>query len=57
MLELVIAIIIAVVILSVALWAIAEIAPPDLNRVLRVVAIALFLIWLLLKVWPFLVAA
>lgn len=44
--------IIAVAVLCVALWAIAKIAPPDLNYVLRVVAVALFLIWLVVRVLP-----
>lgn len=49
-----ISLIIAVVLLVVALWAIQEIAPPDLQRVLRVVAIACFLIWLVINALPLL---
>lgn len=49
-----IALIIAVAVLSVALWAIQAIAPPDLARVLRVIAIACFLVWLVVKAYPLL---
>lgn len=50
--DLLIAIIVALVILSVVLWAIGELAPPTLQRPLRVVSIAAFVIWLLLRAWP-----
>lgn len=45
---------IAVAVLSIALWAIQAIAPPDLARVLRVIAIACFLVWLVVKALPLL---
>lgn len=50
--NLIIAIIVGVVILSLALWAIHEIAPPNLKYPLRVVAVAVFVIWLILRAWP-----
>lgn len=50
--DLIIAIIVAIVILAVALWAIGELAPANLQRPLHVVVIAIFVVWLLLRVWP-----
>lgn len=50
--SLVIAVIIAVVLLSLAFWAIGYLAPADLQRPLKVCVVALFLIWLVLRLWP-----
>lgn len=49
-----VSLIIAVVILAIALWAIQQIAPPDLRYVLRIIAIAAFLIWLVVRLLPML---
>lgn len=46
--------IIVVVVLAIALWAIAKIAPPDIQQVLRTIAIAAFLIWLIVRALPML---
>lgn len=50
--DLIIAIIVGVVILSLVLWAIHELAPASLKYPLRILAIAAFVIWLLLRAWP-----
>lgn len=54
MTALLVAIIIAIVLLSVALWAIEELAPPELRRPLRVVVVAIFVIWLIVRLLPML---
>lgn len=49
-----VSLIIAVIVLAIALWAIAELAPADIQRVLRIVAIGLFLVWLVVRALPML---
>lgn len=46
--------IVAVVILCVALWGIRKLAPPDLEQVLRVIAVGAFLVWLVMNGLPLL---
>ena len=46
--------VIAVVILAVALWAITMIAPSEIAQLLRVIAVAAFLIFLIVRALPLL---
>lgn len=52
--ELLIALIVVCVIASIALWAIARLAPPDLQQPLKILVIAFVLIYLIVRLWPFL---
>lgn len=52
--SIVISILIALLILAVVLWAIDYIAPPEIKHIARIVAVVLFLIYLVRLVWPML---
>lgn len=54
MIALLVTLIVALVVVSIALWAVGELAPTDLQRPLRVVVIALFLIYVLVRLLPML---
>lgn len=54
MIDLLILLIVALVVVSLALWAVGELAPADLQRPLRIVVIALFVIFLLVRLLPLL---
>lgn len=54
MIDLLILLIVALVVVSLALWAVGELAPADLQRPLRIVVIALFIIFLLVRLLPLL---
>jgi hypothetical protein len=49
-----VSLIIACIVLAVALWAISMIAPADIQRVLRIIAIGIFLVWLVVRALPML---
>jgi hypothetical protein len=46
--------IIAAIILAIVLWGIHEIAPPDMKRLFRIIAIGVFLIFVIVRGLPLL---
>lgn len=47
-----IALIVAVALCALALWAIGALAPADLQYPLRVIVIVAFLVWVIWLLWP-----
>lgn len=52
--NLIVAILLGLLVLAVVLYALDYIAPPEVNRIARVVVVVLFLIWLVRLAWPLL---
>lgn len=50
--SLIVTILVGLLVLAVVLWVIDYIAPPEVNRIARVVVVILFLIWIVRLVWP-----
>lgn len=50
--SLAIAIIIGIAFAALALWAVRQIAPPELQYPLRVVIVVAVVIWLIVLLWP-----